>query len=357
MRVSVALFVLLITLGTYYIHTLMQNYKGERSEVYLAWMLLCVINTYNLFTFYYESLLLGKGLIKRSKQIIIVGQIAYLIIASVLIMAGHGLVAIVSSQASSVLIMRLLSYRAFFTKELKRSLFKAMPRPPKEIFQAIYPNAVKVGLTTIGGFMTQKSAIVIASFYLALEKIASYGVSMQFIGVIVALSGVYTATYRPKIAHLRVEHNNLAIKELYLKGQIILFATYILGGVSLLFFGRGALHLIGSRTQLMPFLILLLALFLSLVETNLSIAGDILLTKNEVPFFKASLLSGSGIILGLIIVFNFTDLGLYCMVLVPLIVDLAYSGWKWPLEVIKELNISNKDIFFTFKTIKKSWLI
>jgi O-antigen/teichoic acid export membrane protein len=172
-RMAVLLFILLTTLGTYYIHYLLQNYRGNHQEVYIAWILLCAINTYNLYTLYYDSLLVGYGLVKRSKQIIIVGQTLYLIIAAALIVKGNGLVAIVSAQALSVIVIRLLSHKSFFTKEIKQRLNAAISRSGKEVINAIYPNALKIGLTSLGGFMVQRSAILIGSLYLPLSDIAS----------------------------------------------------------------------------------------------------------------------------------------------------------------------------------------
>jgi O-antigen/teichoic acid export membrane protein len=343
LRMSIILFLLFATIGTYYISSLLKNYKGNPSEVYIAWVILCLINTYNLFTLYYDSLLQGKGLVKKSKQIVIIGQSVYIVFAAILILEGYGLVAIISAQASSVIIIRWLSYHAFFTLDIKQKLADATARPQKEILKAIYPNAFKIGLTSLGGFMVQKSAIVIGSLYMTLEEIASYGISMQLITIIAGLSGIYIATFQPKIAQLRVENNGSAIKELYLKGQFIMILIFIIGGMTLIFLGQPALKYIGSQTRLMPFLFLLLAVLVLLIETNLSIAGNILLTKNEVPFYKAALVSGSCIVLSLFLVFNYTDLGLLSLILVPLIIDLAYQAWKWPWEVIKELKITVKD--------------
>jgi hypothetical protein len=31
------------------------------------------------------------------------------------------------------------------------------------------------------------------------------------------------------------------------------------------------------------------------------------------------------------------------LVLVPLIIDLFYQGWKWPIAVVKDLNITLQD--------------
>ena len=194
LRMAIILFLILATLGTWYVYSLLQNYKGNPQEVYVAWIILCAINTYNLYTLYYDSLLQGKGLIKRSKQIVIIGQTVYLGIASILIMAGFGLIAIVSAQASSVIIVRWLSYHFFFTPELKLKLKESVSRHKNEVLKAITPNAIKIGLTSLGGFMVQRSAIIIGSLYLSLEEIASYGITMQLIGVIAGLAGIYTIT-------------------------------------------------------------------------------------------------------------------------------------------------------------------
>lgn len=353
LRTSIILFLILATIGTWYIHSLLHDYKGDTLEVYISWGILCTINTYNLYTLYYDSLLQGKGLIKRSKQIVIAGQTIYLIIASILIIAGFGLIAIVSAQASSVIIVRWLSHRSFFTYEIKQKLKETATRQKDEVLKAIYPNAFKIGLTSIGGFMVQRSAIIIGSMYLSLEEIASYGITMQLIAVVASLAGIYTSTYQPKIAQLRVEQNIPAIKELYIKGQFVLVITYIIGGLGLLLFGEWGMKLISSQTQLMPFWLIIIALILSSEQSNLIIAGGILLSKNEVPFFKAAIISGASIVFGLIVFFLLFDWGLLIMLLVPLIVDVSYQTWKWPIEVKKELTISIEDISLTLKNTTK----
>ena len=53
-RIAILLFLFLVTLGTYYIHTLLGGFSGSKQEEYIAWILLCIISTYNLFTLYYD---------------------------------------------------------------------------------------------------------------------------------------------------------------------------------------------------------------------------------------------------------------------------------------------------------------
>lgn len=344
LRISLLLFFILMTLGTFYIYNILKNYHGDKQEIYIAWFLLCFVSTYNLFTLYYDTLLQGRGMVKRAKQIVIVGYLIYLLISTLLIIFNFGLIAIVAAQVSSTIVIRFLSYRSFFTYEIKESLKASKARNKKEILKIIYPNSIKIGLTSLGGFTIQKSAMIIGALYLSLEDIASYGITMQLIAVLSSLSGIYLSTFIPKIVHLRVLNNVKEIKKIYLKGEVILVASYIIGGFFLLILGPFVLEIVGSKTLLLSTPLLLLALFLSLVETNLSNAGNILLTKNDVPFFKASLVSGLFVILGLFLSLKYFQFGIYAMFLTPLIVDFAYQAWKWPYEVVKDLEFRFTDL-------------
>jgi O-antigen/teichoic acid export membrane protein len=346
---AIVVLVLLTTIGTFYIFKILNSYQGPKLEVYIAWGLLCLISTYNIYTFYYDSLLQGKGLIKRSKQIVIVGQSVYLTIAAILIMLGFGLIAIVLAQLSSVVIVRTLSYQFFFTQEIKQNLKDSIPQSKDDIFRAIYPNAVKVGLTSLGGFLVNRSAMIIGSFFLTLKQIGSYGITMQLVGVIAAMAAIYISTYQPKIVQLRVEKNLIKIKELYILGEIILIITFMVGGLVLLYVAPWGLNLIKSKTHLLPFMITVFVIIVTFLETNHGMAGSILLTKNIVPFFKASLLSGLFTVILLLFFFNFTILGLWSMILAPGITQVVYQNWKWPLEVIRELKITKTDFKLLFQ--------
>lgn len=357
LRMSIILFLLLSTVGTFYIYSLLKKYTGNTSEVYIAWILLCIINTYNLYTLYYDSLLLGKGLIKKSKQITIIGNVSYIVVASFIIILGYGLIAIVLAQLVSVFTIRWLSYKTFFNKETKNALSLALPRPKNEVINAITPNAIKIGLTILGSFIIQKSSIIVGSLFLSLDDIGSFGITMQLISVISSLAVIYSMTFQPKIAQLRIKNNNEQIKVLYIKSQIIIFLTFFFSGAFLTLAGEWAIHLIRSQTNLLPPLAILVATIISFLENNHSNAGNILLSKNEVPFFKASLLSGFFTILLLILFFELTKPNIWAMILAPGIAQGVYQNWKWPYEVKKELNIKISDYQKTINKLKKSrWM-
>lgn len=336
-RIAFIALAMLLTFGTYYIHTLLKGYNGNHTEIYVSWVLLSVVTSYNLYTLYYDSLIQGKGLIKRDKQINIVGQIFNLSFSIVLILLGSGILSVVIGQLVSVIVVRYLSYRTFYTKELREELKRVEVTSFKEIFNMIKPNAIKIGLTSLGGILVTKSALIIGSLYLSLDQIASYGITLQLISVIMGLSTIYFNTHQPQIVNYRVMQNTSGIFSIYKKSLLFMVATYIIGGLGLYFIGPYVLEFIGSKTQLLSGGLIVLALVASLLEVNVGVAGTILLTKNYVPFFKASLISGFSILFLLLLFSVFKHINLTTMILIPLFVNICYQAWKWPYEAYIDL--------------------
>jgi O-antigen/teichoic acid export membrane protein len=353
-RIALIALLLLGTAGTWYISVILRNYGGDKSAAYLAWGILCLINGWNLYTFYYDALLIGKGLIKRSKQIIVLAQVLFLIVAYLLLVMGYGIVAIVSSQLVYVLVARVLANRVFFKREIRMNLRKAGRRSRSEVLKAVYPNAVRIGLTVLGGILITRSAVFIGSLYLPLKDIASYGITRQVLDILAGLAPIYVTTFIPLIVKCRVEGNIERIKEIYIKGILFSIILFFSGALVVLFFGDSALRLIKSETVLVPGSLFIIAMVVSFLEMNHSSAGGILLTKNEVPFFKPSIISGIATAFLMYIFLGWTNIGLLSLFLAPGLVDIAYQSWKWPYEVIKDLKISFRDFrYLSLKNIIK----
>jgi O-antigen/teichoic acid export membrane protein len=342
-RVSLTLFLLLSTVGSFYMHTLLNSYHGNRLNVYIAWALFIAINTYNLYTLYYDALLEGKGLIKISKQITILGHLAYLFVSTIAIYLGFGLIALVLAQLTSIIIIRTVSRRKFFNADIVSKLKSCEGEDKNDVLKAIYPNAVKYGITSLGGFMIQKSSIFIGSLYLSLSAIASFGITKQMMDITVSIANIAVATFLPQIANLRIEGNYDRIKSICLRGLAIANLIFIAGAATIIFLGEPILHVIKSNTTLNQQVLLVVA-FSSLIGLNSGISGAIISTKNHIPFVKPSIISGIATILLLLVFFKFTKLGLLGMAMAPGLIDLCYQGWKWPLVVIRELNIKLSDL-------------
>lgn len=339
---SLLVFIILATGGTAYFMFILRKYTGDKTDAIVAWFILIAINCYNLYTFYYDALLLGKGYIKRGQQITIIGQLLYLIIAIGLIYAGCGLTAIVSAQLVATIIRRLLTYRTFYTKEMRKHLAEVQAQDDNDIIKAIYPNAIKIGLTTLGGFLATRSAVLIGSAFLTLEDVACYGITFQVCDILCRCGQVYFQSYAPKIAQYRAERDLTSLRNIYTYSVITLIGMFVIGGLAFIFLGDWALNIIHSKTPFVPRDMLVVMLIINFLEQNHCIAAGFIQADNRIPFFIPSLISGGATIILLWIMLSpVCNAGIWGMILAGGLVQLAYQNWKWPSVVIKELCCNN----------------
>ncbi|MDO4725674.1 MAG: O-unit flippase-like protein [Porphyromonadaceae bacterium] len=353
-RISLVILVFLLTGGSIYIyHLISKSFVGNSNTVYVSWLLYSCILCYQTYTLYLDSLMLGRGLVKRNKQIIIIAQLLFLLVSSLLIIFFKtGLLGIVVGQLLSIITNRVLSYLAFYDQSIKSGLSVASSTDYKKTLHLISPNAIRIGITSLGSFLVNRSSIFVGSLYLPLASIASYGVSKQVADIIVNIASVYFYTFYPKMIKSRVNGDNGLLKSLYLRSDIIYISLFVfMGGITVLF-GNVILIQINSNTLLLQTLLLILLLFVSFLETNHSLAGSVLLTKNEVPFFRASIVSGLLTIL-LLFMFIHSNFGIISLILAPGVAQLIYQNWKWPLEVKRDLKITIKDFTIELKNILK----
>ena len=334
---AIAVFALLATAGTAYFYYILRKYSGDWQDAMIAWILLIAINCYNLYTFYFESLVTGKGYIKRNQQINIFGQAIYIGLAIGLIYAGFGLTAIVASQLISTVIRRVMMYRVFYTPELKARLDEAEPQEPKEILAAITPNAIKIGLTQLGGFLVNKSAVLIGSVFLTLAEVACYGITLQVMDILARCAMVFYYTYMPKLAQCRAENDLPGLRRYYLLCTGSLLAVFVVGGILWICLGNWALDLIGSQTHFVPTAMLCVMLLIAILEQNHAQSAGFIMADNKIPFFIPSLVSGAATVLLLWLFLDPLHMGIWGLILAPGIAQLAYQNWKWPSVVIKEL--------------------
>ena len=336
-RMALILFVFLAVGGTFYMYSLMQNYGGDVREIYVAWAIVCIVNSYNLYTLYYDSLLSGRGLIKRKNQIVLIGNVAYLALAVVLLLCRLGLVAIVSAQLVSVLIIREMSRRSFYSTDIKNGLSNVAEGEYKSVLKAIVPNAVKLGLASVGGFLTFRLSTFVGPMYISLSDMASFGITLQLLSVVSSLALLYTNVYLPKVFQWRVENNITQVRRTFRLSMLLVFIAFISGGLLISLLGNWALDVLGSDTQLLSGGLLAFLVLHYYLETNMVNATEYLLAKNEVPFYKRYLVSGVVTVILLFVFVGYLGLGVWGIIAAPMISQSILQYWKWPYEVYKEL--------------------
>jgi hypothetical protein len=338
-RISALVIILMLTLGVYYFSSILKKYPFDSFLMWIGYLIFVSTLWLNIVTVWYECLIIGSGNIKKSKQFFIIGQVIYLVLSVVLVVLLNSINGVFISSLISLLVVRRLS--RMFVKDLIRGI--NLDESDAEIItflkEYILPNAKKIGLTSLGGALITKAAFFIGSLYLSLEDLSSYGITYQLLSIVSLMSMVYLNTYIPKISKLRVSESLGEIRKIVKEGMIFLVVSFSLSVFVITTFGSKLLLYIGSETTLLsPKLYLVLLCVNFFVEAVILFSGNVLLTKNYVPFYKASIVSGMILIMMLFIFMEMCTDHILVLLTIPLIVNLAYQGWKWIWEVYKDLD-------------------
>lgn len=346
--------VLLLTLGTLYIYSVTKGFTNVDNSL-AVWIVFCVSSFFSIYFKYYDSLLIGRGLIKESKLCILANKISQIIMVYLLLLSGVGLIGVCIANLISPFLGRFLAYWYFYDRVTKEKLKGQIINKSEEknIFLAIWFNAKKLGVNFLGTYCTRQFGMFLIGLYLASDVVASYGLMMQFVTIVTSISVTFYNALQPQIISYKIQGNrDLTIRKFSLS-VIVFYGLCISGVIAVALLGPWALTLIGSNAQLPALYLLLLYSIVCFLEENHSNFAIFISSGNIVPFVPAALTSGFIICLGDFIVLQFTSLGLLGIILVQGIVQLAFNNWYWPRWVLKEYRIS----FFHFMKIGSSEII
>ncbi len=342
--VSIILIILLFTGGYWYIERLLADYGGDKNIARAAWYFYGILLCYQFYTFYYDALLVGRGMIKKSKQIIVLSQSVHIILAPILLLSGFGIPSMVISQTLSTIVNRYLARRAFYDSETKSNLIKAKAENWKKIIKTIWVTAYKSGLANLSGIFTNRMLAILGALYIPLSTMGSYStLSKQVVDLTYTLSLVWFSTYYPKLIQERVTNSLGEVKRIYIKGQFIAISAFVFIATGIILFGDWGIRLIGSPTVFLDTRLMILLFVAALFEALTYLSTSVLLSRNVVPHYKAQVVTAVFTVVILLITLKYTQLGVASLILVPFATQLVYQHWRWTLMVMKELGVKFTD--------------
>lgn len=339
---------LMLTGGSVYIYHVTDGFTNVNNSL-VIWVIYSISVSCNVYYIYLGSLLSGRGLIKEARIAAIVSRIAQIIMTVAFLLLGWGLMGVVISNFIAPFVNRFIALRIFYDKEMKSCLAGACPTvaEQKKLFKIIWYNAKKLGLSFLGAYVVNKFGIFIAGLFLSLAEIASYGLMVQFVGIINSLSSIFTGTSMPMFNSLRSEGRTQQLIERFAFTMSVYYTLFIVGCLSFIILGPWFLRLIHSNAALPAVGVILLYCLVVLLENNHSNFATFIVTGNKIPFVESSLIIGAAISIGSFLVLKYTSLGILGLVLVQGLCQICYANWKWPYVVCREFHIS----FFRFLAI------
>ena len=340
-RLAIIVLVFMLTIGTLYIFKVTEGFENVKNS-FLIWIIFSISIFFNVFYTYYASLLTGSGKIKEAQKAMVYSRIVYVILTLLFLKIHWGLMGVVLARLVAPFVNRYLSYLYFYTQELKEriNLIVITKQEKVDLFLIIWHNAKKLGLVFIGAYTINQLSLFLAGLFLPLSTIGSYGLMIQLFGIISVVAGTFFNIHQPVFASLRINKDNDGLMKKFSFTMTIFYVLFFLGTLLILFFGTFILQFIHSKTILPSAGIMLIYSVVLFLEKNHSYFATLIVTNNNIPFVKASLISGFFIALGSYLSLSFTTFGIMGLILVQGIVQLSYNNWKWPLYIFKEFKIS-----------------
>lgn len=340
-RLSIFVLIIMLTLGSLYIYKVTNGFQNVNNS-FIIWVIFSISTSFNFYYSYYTSLLFGKGLIMESRKATFYSKLLYIILTFSFLYLGMGLIGVALANLIAPFINRYISYHFFFTEDIKNKIkdYDISKNEQIELFKIIWFNSKKLGLVFLGSFAITRLSIFLAGIYLSLTEIASYGLMMQLIGIIMTISSTLFGIYEPRFSALRIEGNNNSLIKEFAFSMNVYYILYIMGTTSLVVLGQWALTSIGSHAILPSSLILSAYGLIIFLEGNHSNFATFIVTRNDIPFVKPALIVGGCIALGDYISLSCTNYGIFGLVVVQGITQLVYSNWKWPYVVCKEFKVN-----------------
>ncbi|HYH04965.1 MAG TPA: O-unit flippase-like protein [Bacillota bacterium] len=342
--IAVTALVLLFTIGSVYIRSITNGLSGP--QYFIAWVVYSLGIFLNIYYSYWGAFLRGVGAVKEGQKSLIISKVTQICISMVGLFSGFGLIALSVAYVISGLVLRQISKYFFFSyKNLKKELskndcFGVDKKTIIHTFNSIWYNAWRLGLVSFGAYLITQANTIVCSVYLGLEITASYGLTMQLFGFVTSFSCILFNSYQPLLSEARLVRDYQKLKKIFSFSVVISWITFIIGGLVIIIFGSYLLNLIGSKTTILNTNILVYMCLYLFLESNHSIFASFITTGNNVPFVKASLISGGLIVMFSILLIKYTSLGIWSLLLSQSIVQLLYNNWKWPYIVLKELKMN-----------------
>ncbi len=250
-------------------------------------------------TYYWNLCLMGINGVRQAQITMLWGLVwNYLLLAGGLLL-GWGLWAPVLGQVSMMVWNRFQSKRYFLA--LAGSTYKLAHRSAlarMEIMITLWPIAWRTGLTTFGSYFINQGVLIEASMLgLGLAALGSYGITRQAVSVIAQLSSAWINVKAPLIYQLRTQNRCDEIWNIFLPRLKLMWLTWIIISLILLFAGPWVFTQIGSKTPLLPSSMIVFLCIMGILELNHQAFAILIYSENQNPFAWLTLATAGSVLL------------------------------------------------------------
>lgn len=336
--------IIMVTAGSAYIYAVVHS--DITRNIILSWIVYMASVFLNMFYGYWSSLLQGIGAVAERSRIAVYSKCIQIIVAILLILNGWGLLGFVISYFASGIVLRLFG-KIYFDKKTKGLHINKHIEfiKIKKCFSNVWGTAWKDGIVMLAQYLSTQVNTLICAYYIDLASTSVYGVMTQVVSIIASVAASYYMAYQPAFSSACLRKDNDEQKRIICTTNLIYKVIFFLGVVALFSVGIPLLHLLRPGLEIGIGFSIWLCLFYYLFNQK-DLFASMITSTNEVPFWKAYVITALLSVVLSIVFIRRINMGIYGLVAAQLITNMAYNCWKWPLYLMKKLNIKYSDIYY-----------
>ena len=325
---------ILLVAGVPYVAFLAQRGGLDTGSAVGAWIVFAAGIALGMYYQWIPPVLLGSDRADRNYQFQLVSRGLFVAAGVVALMAGGGLIGLAIVYTASQIVGRIAASRLL-----------AGVLPPRDVpdraatrrvLRAMWPNAWRMGLAVLGGFLIVRSNLFAISAFLGLAASASYAVSFQLLYAAFTVGQMPMQIALARIVAARVAGDRPLLRRLVMTNMAGFVGIFVAGAAAVILIAPPLLAAIGSHVRLMPPGPSLLLAAILLLEGHQWVMSFVITTGNRVPFAGATLAAGV-VIAALAPIAAWRGYGIVGILACQGLVQLAYNNWRWPLMAYREL--------------------
>ena len=228
-----------------------------------------------------------------------------------------------------------------------------------EVIKTLWFNAKKALIVSLTNYTCSQLGLFFTGIYLGKAEVAGYGLLLQLLNVVSALSMSVHQSSVPLYSTLRARGDQEKIRSAVFFSLGVVYWIFLFGAIGVIGLGPWLLSIIGSNAVLPATYISVIVFLYRFLQNQHIVCSTFMCSQNKIVDFESSTILGIANFIGIWGILQFTEFGLIGIVVVQFLTALAYPNWKWPYEVCKEFHISFPRMvydafFYTNKKIKSA---
>lgn len=340
--ISILVLMLLLSVGTYYINYISRDIK-DSTHIW-SWIIYAVSVFLNIYYSYYDSFLKGVGAIKDSNRNKVIARSIHLILMTILLLSGFGILGASIAYLSYGFIFRYLGKQKFYKyKGIGENLNKVKDKfnlhDYKSLFSVIWHNAWREGFIQVSIYCCDQVSVIICSLYLTLTETGVYSLCVQIATAISTIAAVMYSTYQPALQVAYVNNDKIRMRTTMATIVVMYVLIFLEGLILVILAGIPLLSLIKPEMTISITLLLAVSMNQFILKFRNCFTSYFSCT-NRIIYTKAFVFSA---LLCLFLSFFFMGVlhyGVWGLVAAQVVSQTIYNLWYWPYKANKELNLS-----------------